>query len=54
MVVQAMGELLGFEKVLVGKVKQNENNLDSATQTLSNVWDDVAIVAYIETTPRLS
>ena len=31
MVVQAMGELLGFEKVFVGKVKQNENNLDIVT-----------------------
>lgn len=52
MVIDAMADVLGFDQVLVGKVKHNNNNIGSATQTMTNVWGDVAIIAYIENAPR--
>lgn len=48
-----MGQILGFENVLVGKAKRNNSNKNAASQPFANIWGDVAIVAYIEQSPKL-
>ena len=52
MVIDSIGALFGFDQVLVGKVKYNNSNYGAATQALSSVRGNVAIVAYIENSPR--
>jgi hypothetical protein len=52
MVIDSIGALFGFDQVLVGKVKYNNSNIGSSSQPLAAIWNDIAVVAYIETSPR--
>lgn len=52
MVMTNMVRLFGLKKLLVGEAQYNNSNL-GGTDTLTDIWSKVAIVAYIEESPRL-
>lgn len=53
MVADKLGAIFGFDNVFIGKTQYTDSNLGAASQPNSYVWDKVAIVAYVEKTPRL-
>lgn len=52
MVQSALPKIFGLKRLLVGSAQYNNSNM-GGTDTLADIWSKVALVLYIEETPRL-
>lgn len=53
MLEKKIGTIFGFKNVYIGEAQYNDSNLGATTQDLEFIWSKVAIVAYIESAPKL-
>lgn len=53
MLESAIGRLFGITNVVVGKTIYTNTNKGAASETLSDIWGDSCLVAYIEQNPTL-